>query len=284
MAALRSFAITTLLLIGVLPASGGSPRFADPGNDSLFVQSAASVLNRNFTGSDLSYLLLDARSGRLVASRWDDPNRPIPLGSLVKPFTAIAYGEQNGYRYPSHVCHGTVNGCWLPRGHGQINLTSAIEYSCNSYFQQLAAGVTAQNVSTVATRFGVEAPENSATASTFVGIGDAWPISPLRMAHAYLELIQRRDQPGIHEIVEGMALSAQQGTGAAVDRALVQRRALVKTGTAPCTHRDHAPGDGFVITLFPADDPRILLLLRVHGAPGAQAAAVAGDVLKQMGE
>jgi len=282
MVTLRTLALVIFLLALPLPLPGGSPGDSDA--NSLFIQSAARTLNRDFNRADLSYLLLDARSGQLVASRWDDSRRPIPLGSLVKPFTALAYGEQGGYRYPLTVCHGTVNGCWLPHGHGQLNLTSAIGYSCNAYFQALAYALNVNSVSTVATRFAIDPPKDSATPATFVGIGSAWPISPMRIARAYLELIRRRDQPGIREIVDGMALSAEKGTGAAVDRALVPRKALVKTGTAPCSHTNHAPGDGFVIAAFPADNPRILLLLRVHGAPGAQAAAVAGKILKQIGE
>lgn len=282
MGTVRTLAVFIALVAIPLASSGGSPCESD--SDLLFLQSVTRILNRDFNRADLSYLLLDAHSGQLIDSRWDDPERPIALGSLVKPFTALAYGEQNGYRYPRHVCHGTVSGCWLSRGHGQLNLTAAVENSCNAYFRVLAAAVDSQSLSSVTSRFGIEPPSASATTVTFVGIGSAWPISPLHMARAYLELIRRRDQPGIREIVDGMALSAEKGTGAAVDRALVPQKALVKTGTAPCTHAEHAPGDGFVIVGFPADSPRILLLLRVHGAPGAQAAAVAGNILKQIGE
>jgi len=56
----------------------------------------------------------------------------------------------------------------------------------------------------------------------------------------------------------------------------------VKTGTAPCTHGDHAPGDGFTVAILPAHQPRILLMVRVHGVPGAQAAKVAGSMLREM--
>jgi hypothetical protein len=76
-----------------------------------------------------------------------------------------------------------------------------------------------------------------------------------------------------------MAQSAEHGTGAAVDRALRFPDALVKTGTAPCTHSPRAPGDGFAIVLTPADQPQILLMVRVHGVPGAQAAKTAGLML-----
>lgn len=102
------------------------------------------------------------------------------------------------------------------------------------------------------------------------------------MARAYVELIRRRDEPGVRMVLDGMAQSARQGTGAEVDRALPYSDALAKTGTAPCTHARHAPGDGFTIVLAPADQPQILLLVRVHGVPGAQAARTAGQMLRRI--
>jgi len=52
---------------------------------------------------NLSYLLLDAHSGSILASNWRDANIPIPLGSLVKPFAALAYGEKHQFKYPVHL-------------------------------------------------------------------------------------------------------------------------------------------------------------------------------------
>jgi Penicillin binding protein transpeptidase domain len=218
----------------------------------------------------------------VIASRWNDLDIPIPMGSLVKPFTALAYGEHHAFVYPTHVCRGKATGCWLPRGHGQVNLTTAIAYSCNSYFRMLAGLTSAKEVSNLAVRFDLESPEASASAPALVGIGKAWRISPIKMAHAYLQLVAQRDQVGIHEVVEGMALSARQGTGAAIDRALPFRDALVKTGTAPCSHRKRAPGDGFALVLWPMTQARILLLVRVHGVPGANAAISAGAILRRV--
>jgi hypothetical protein len=274
------------MLLALLPSgsaqvpAAGSERSAD----SLFAQSAAELLNRDFTNPDLSFLLLDAKSGNVLASRWDDRDAPIPMGSLVKPFTALAYGERHDFHYPAHVCRGTASGCWSPRGHGDVTLTTAVAYSCNSYFQMLASALNAQEVSLTATDFGIEKPDASAGGRALGGIGTLWLISPMKMAHAYLELVSRRDQPGVREILDGMALSGRRGTGSAVDRALPFHDALVKTGTAPCTHAKRAPGDGFVITLWPKDESRVLLLLRVHGKPGSQVAETAGEMLRRIGE
>ena len=284
---MRNVVLLSLVsLLALSPSSGiaGAPALdrTNPPRSSLFAQSAGQILNRDFPGGDISFLLLDARTGKVLASRWDNPQAPIPLGSLVKPFTALAYGEHHAFRYPAHICRGTATGCWLPHGHGEVDLPSAIAYSCNSYFRALTANMTAVDVSPTAMRFGLEPPPPETSGPTLAGLGNRWLISPLNMARAYLEFVRRRDQPGVRQILAGMAQSAEQGTGAEVDRALPFSDALVKTGTAMCTHAKRAPGDGFTIAMSPSDDPQILLMVRVHGVPGAQAAKTAGQMLSRL--
>jgi cell division protein FtsI/penicillin-binding protein 2 len=163
-------------------------------------------------------------------------------------------------------------------------VVSAIEHSCNSYFRMLTAEMTAADVAPVAQSLGLQTPEPGASGIALAGIGDHWQISPLSMARAYVELARRREQPGIRQIVYGMEESAERGTGAEIDRALGRADAVVKTGTAPCTHSRHGVGDGFVIALVPAADPQILLMVRVHGVPGALAARTAGQMLRDIEE
>lgn len=282
-----SLALTVGLLIGPLSVGRACISALDRVDlvpATLFSQSAAEVLHRDFSDDRISYLLLDAQSGAVIASRWEHPETPIPLGSLVKPFTTLAYGEQHAFRYPGHVCRGTPTGCWLPRGHGRVDLTAAIAYSCNSYFRALTREMTAAEVSPIAHRFGFQAPSREISGAALAGLGNHWRIAPLSMAHAYLELVRHRDQPGVREILDGMAESAFRGTGTAVDGSLPYPNALVKTGTAACMHSTHAPGDGFTMALVPADQPRLLLMVRVHGVPGAQAAHTAGQMLRRIQE
>lgn len=283
--------IALLLMIGVLalcPAVGPPLPVVRAESaavrSSLFAQSAARILEREFASREVSFLLLDVRTGAVLASRWDDAGKPIPMGSLVKPFTALAYGEEHQFRYPTHVCLGGAGGCWLPRGHGEIDITSAIADSCNSYFRMLTASMTSADVVPAAGRFGLDPPASQLSGPDLIGVGNRWSISPIHMAHAYLELNRQREQPGVRDVVKGMAQSARQGTGSEVDRALRHSSALVKTGTAACTHHDHAPGDGFVVALVPAVQPELLLMLRVHGVPGARAALTAGRMLGRIEE
>lgn len=251
---------------------------------SLFTQSAAQVLDREFGERSVSYLLFDARTGILLSTHWDDAGRPIALGSLVKPFTALAYAEAHDFQYPKYFCKGEASGCWQLHPHGELDIVSAIAVSCNSYFRTLAANLSAEQLLPTSSRFGLDSPDSELTGPGLMGLGDRWLISPLHMAHAYLELYRRRDQPGVRELLAGMARSAQHGTGAGVGQALRHADALVKTGTAQCTHPHPAPADGFVIAMVPAAQPEILLMIRVHGVAGARASVTAGRMLSRLEE
>jgi len=287
----RLTVLTTALLVATSPlcggATGGQTRgvvqaAAGISHRSLYAQSARQILDREFKSKDLSYLLFDAQAGTLLASRWPEADQPIPLGSLVKPFTALAYAEHHAYRYPVYVCRGAASGCWQQRPHGKLNLVSAMAYSCNSYFREMTSHLTGDQVREISTQFGFDSPAPALTGPPLMGLGDEWPISPLRLAHAYLELADRREEPGVREILMGMEDSAKWGTGAGVGRALKHSHALVKTGTAVCRHAQRAPGDGFVIALAPAEQPELLLMIRVHGVSGATAAVTAGKMLARL--
>jgi cell division protein FtsI/penicillin-binding protein 2 len=285
MVAIRSIAlILGLIALSLLPSSGrAGPVAPESANGlSLFAQSAEEALNRDFPSRDISFLLVEARTGRLLVSRWDGPDIAIPMGSLLKPFAALAYGEQHDYQYPGHACRGTRTGCWLPRGHGDVDLTTAIAQSCNSYFRMLTANLTAADVSDTAMRFGLDRPGPDASGAELAGLGTRWRTSPLQVAQAYLELIRQREQPGVRQILDGMALSERRGTGAAIHREFPYPDALAKTGTAACTHSRRSPGDGFAVVLTPVDNPQILLMIRVHAVPGAQAAKIAGQMLRRL--
>ncbi len=252
---------------------------------SLYEQSLSALLARRFAFLGVSYLLVDASTGRLLGARWEDPERPVPMGSLVKPFTALAYGEAHGFRYPEYVCRGEIDGCWLARGHGRTGIEQAIAQSCNAYFTRLAANVDPEDSARVARSFGIAHDPDKAGRGELIGLGSDWRVTPFEMARAYCELVSHSHDRGTSELIQGMALSAEIGTGRAVTTALRGRpvavsRVLTKTGTAPCVHAPKAPGDGYAIALWPAESPHYALLVGVHGVPGSRAAAVCGEILR----
>lgn len=232
----------------------------------LHAQAAAAVLQQRFSDPDLSYLLLDD-AGQIAAQRWEEPERELPIGSLIKPFLALAYGRTHE-SFPTYRCLGGKT-CWLPRGHGTLKIRQAIAFSCNSYFHQLYTQAEPGFAAPVFARFGLSAETD----------GHSGRASPLALARAYLELAARPRDKVVNAVMDGMALSARMGTGKAAGVELPHIPMLAKTGTAPCTHSRSVPGDGFAVLLMPADHPRAVLLVRVHGRPGAFAAGVAGKMM-----
>ncbi len=244
---------------------------------SLVDQSAAIVLNRIAPDSAVSYLLAEVGTGREIAARWPRVDDPVPVGSLVKPFTALAYGETHGFRFPVSNCRGEQDHCWLPQGHGRLDIGRAIAYSCNAYFLELAREVNPEVLVAITERYGLGAPPAEVDPAAFIGLGTSWKNAPFAVARAYSELIARPNDPGVRGILAGMALSARLGTGRGVSPG-----AYAKTGTAPCIHQSREAGDGYVIALFPIPTPRYNLLVRVHGVPGSHAAFVCGKMRRAL--
>ncbi|MBI4549465.1 MAG: penicillin-binding protein 2 [Candidatus Omnitrophica bacterium] len=87
-----------------------------------------------------------------------------PPGSVFKLVSAIA-GLETGKITPSTTffCHGSYRlrpnsrafKCWNPNGHGYVNLTQAIERSCNVYFYQVGARVGVENLSKYSHKLGL---------------------------------------------------------------------------------------------------------------------------------
>lgn len=233
----------------------------------LLTLALAAALN----GADANYIVVDVRTRQVVKQDWPDAGQPLPVGSLVKPFTALA---ANG-PFPELVCNGTIDHCWLAKGHGRIGFRDALANSCNAYFLELARGVDAHSLEVVAAKFGIPSPDLE-TPEARIGVGRNWQVSPLALTRAYCELTSRAAEPRVAEILAGMKLAAESGTARAIGRG-----ALAKTGTAPCVANRKHKGDGFTIVLAPADSPRIAVLVRVHGLPGAEAAKSAAIILNR---
>jgi cell division protein FtsI/penicillin-binding protein 2 len=255
--------MTTLLLLLAVGMAGGRDVRSGIGND---------------VGSEVNYIAVDVRDGAIIEQHWTDATAPIPLGSLVKPFTALAYSGT----FPEFVCKGSASRCWLAHGHGHVGFREALAQSCNAYFLNLAREIDPVTLDVVAAKFGIAGPEVD-SAEARIGLGDGWRISPLGLVHAYAELASRAGEPRVNEILGGLELAARSGTASAVGRG-----ALAKTGTARCArigagNHNHST-DGFTMVLAPADSPRIALLVRVHGVTGAEAAKSAARILRGMRE
>ena len=281
----RKWFLTCVLLVAALLMSHAtSAPIQNAPEQQLFSQTARARLQRDFANPDISWLLMDA-SGNVVADRWlaqDRQEQSVSPGSLVKPFLALAYAEQHNNEFPKVRCLGTETHCWLPSGHGTLGLEEAIAQSCNTYFLELAEQVNRGQAAQTFARYGLAGPASSSTADSLIGLGKEWKEPPLAVAKAYLQLEKEQQLSVQGRIVRGMLESAAHGTARAVDVALGPNAALAKTGTAFCSHTPKGAADGFTVVLYPAAQPRLLLLVRVHGETGAQSAKIAGAMLRSL--
>ena len=244
---------------------------------------ASAVLEKKFSAKEISYLLLNAQ-GDLLAQRWSDGmDVPISPGSLLKPWLAVAYGEQHQNVFPMLHCEGTAGHCWLAHGHGTLALPQAIAFSCNSYFLQIASDVDRGRARQSLARYGLHGPMDGTSDSSMLGLGAEWKESPQALLKAYLTLSTEHGQSIQTMLQDGMVASANHGTAKAIGSVIGMNGAMAKTGTAQCTHHPKSSGDGFSVVIYPAAQPRFAFMVRVHGVPGAASAGVAAAMLQALG-
>jgi cell division protein FtsI/penicillin-binding protein 2 len=277
---LPSLRILTAALITLLTVTASAQT---SGPTSLLAQTTQFTLSRlwpSTTNPHLSWLVLDTTTGQILAQQWPALDQPIPVGSLTKPFLALAYATTHT-TFPHITCYGNsgltpsgqpIDRCWLPRGHGPLNLPTALANSCNAYFLGLSRTIDLTALHTVTQTYNLPDPPLNATPATLIGLNATWQIPPLAIARAYAKLLS---QPDAEPVLAGLHLATQQGTAIA----LRSEDALAKTGTAPCQKHCLITSDGLIIALTPAANPRILLFVRQQGATGAATAAIAAQML-----
>ena len=295
-----------------------APLRAQEASSSLYGQAATMLLDRSFPSTLIEYLLLDVRTRQILAVRWPNAELPIPVGSLLKPFVALAYGEVHAGTYSSSSfspsrqfpvlhCRGKRDGCWREGGHGSVALEQAIAESCNAYFLALARDLSASGtgsgsgdglvaIDRVSAAYGLPAPPPDSITGQgelriprmLIGVTPEWRISPIALAHAYATLAAQSQSAFTSRLLRGMKLAAGPG-GTASKVGRHPGGVLAKTGTAPCvpgadpdSGRCVANGDGLVVVLSPAENPELLLLVRQRGTTGAQTAEVAGQMLSRL--
>ncbi|MCX6620633.1 MAG: hypothetical protein NTY38_06075 [Acidobacteria bacterium] len=208
----------------------------------LGAESLAILLDRRLP-EDAEYIVLETSAPGVVKSRWREAEQPLSMGSLMKPLIAVEYARRHRYRYPVLTCR---RGCWSPLPHGRLDLPHALAVSCNNYFHTLMEG-------SVSVR-----------------------LAPTELLRWYSDLAARAQEPGIQPVLAGLALAAESGTARGIGRG-----SLAKTGTGPCSHQPKGSGDGFVVVLTPAAQPRVAVMVRLHNRPGSQAAVACGRVLQE---
>ncbi len=222
--------------------------------------------------SALRWIAMDS-TGNILDLNWRASNNPASFGSLLKPFLALSYLATHA-QAPMIECRGI--GCWSPRGHGRQDLVTALANSCNVYFLQLAQTVNRAALDLTCVSYGLALPPRSWPASRLIGLGDGWPQIPLAVARAFASLARDRADSRVKLVLAGMQRCSQMGTAKQLGFPC-----YAKTGTAPCSDPRDGLGDGFVIAMYPLDQPRRIILLSRHNTTGAVTARSVKPLLQR---
>jgi cell division protein FtsI/penicillin-binding protein 2 len=211
-------------------------------------------------------------TGRICEANWRDASQPACFGSLLKPFLAIAYLATHS-QAPVITCSGAAAGCWYRKGHGKQDLVAALANSCNVYFLHIAEALNRAAFDLTCMSYGLAPASRSWPASRLIGLGEGWPQTPLAAVRAFGLLARNAAEPHARLVLSGMLRCSESGTAKGIGQ-----RCYAKTGTAaPSESRDS--GDGYIVAIYPVEQPRRILLFSQRHTTGADAAREAGRLL-----
>ncbi len=258
--------------------------------------------------------LLGGRSGLLLAIRpatgelllrVDRRERPgpVPFGSLVKPFTLLAWSRDHGAsELPLAYCApGGPPACWYPQGHGQVDAEAALAWSCNAWFRELAGGLHPGRLEEVLRDHGLPGfPPGGRILELAVGLDERHRAEPARLLDGFVAMVTGRlvrSGPRVGTFVgvreraawvegllhRGLAGAGLEGTARQAGKALGGRRLLAKTGTAA---RISAEGvelpdgtSGWFCGLVGSGSEAVAALVRMDQGTGSLDAAPIGGAL-----
>lgn len=289
---LRVYAIAA-----VLAALGGSSR----------AQQAASWTNATAgiesSFGDARIVVLDIRSGIVLASRRlkDLVHTVAVPGSALKPIL-LFQSIQSGLWNPDRAvpCHRNLQIrehrllCSHPLG-APFEAREALAWSCNTYFAEFARAIPPDHLEQMLRTAGIIgathlAPDESVAEFrkprtvedaelAVLGI-DGIRVTPLELAAAYRWLAQRMaaepNSAATRTVYGGMVDSATFGIAEHVRSGGVP--VAGKTGTAE--NEQSKQSHGWFAGFAPVPDPKIVIVVYLPAGRGAEAALVAGQVLR----
>jgi len=215
--------------------------------------------------------------GRAVAPP-DAPQGPLPIGSLAKPFVALAWARAHPGT-PSPVVRCTqASRCWTASGHGAVGLVRATAVSCNSYFRALAAETPSDTLASTLREAGFLVPDPLDAEAAIglpnpAGLLSAEPAAVLRAYAALLREPWPRAEELRRELLAGLRDSARVGTAAG----LADAGFHAKTGTVPAIDGRPRTSSGWAIAIDEAGRGALALL---HPGTGRQAARALASRLR----
>ncbi len=247
-------------------------------------------------------VVLSVESGRILASYHPRvaAQRVVFPGSAIKPFVLLELlrsgkvGAETEWVCRRHVQVGSRNlDCQHVRTVEAMNAERALAYSCNSYFTEMGARLTDQQLTAALRRAGFGAPTGLETQEATGGFHPAstrsmlrlqaigeegLAVTPLQIAAAYrwLAMQSRTSESAVETVIAGMEGAVEYGTaqGARVEAMSIAG----KTGTASAEEGawTHAWFAGFA----PAAKPEVVVVVFLERGHGSTAAELAGTILK----
>lgn len=210
----------------------------------------------------------------------DGPTRPV--GSLQKPFVLEAWARAHPGQRPAAFTCTRASGCWLPAGHGRLELARATSVSCNAFFLELARATPAELLAQVLRERGfvVAEPLSPEAAIGLIGPRAAGEvaIAPQALLVAYRELLRSPWSQGEalrQELLRGLRESALTGTASG----LGQRGYWAKTGTVPALDGQPLSTSGWTLAL---DEAGFAVLALLPRGTGREAARELGQLLPRL--
>lgn len=245
---------------------------------------------------DAVVLVADARTGRLLGGlRMSDARTArFAPASLFKLAIAVTLLEGSARPDAEYRCTGadTLGNrpyrCWLPSGHGTLDLDGAIAVSCNIYFRNAARRLSRSTLGSRARSLGLLPPDYSARISDETLLGRTAPVSPAELMQTALVLASRGrlarppltlSAPRYRALYTGLRECVRSGTA----HSAWSRRTTIggKTGTAeiPGVPGGHA---GWFVGFAPFERPQYAIVVLKRRGVGSDAAAIAREVLETL--
>jgi len=238
-----------------------------------------------------AYLVIELASKRVVAeSRPDVLSSAIAPGSVIKIATLIAAMEQGVVDDATRIaCRRTVTvdghtlTCVHPDLHRPLGASEALGYSCNVFFATVARRVPRAALDDVLVRMGLGPSERGApTALVALGLAGV-RVTPRTLLDGFIKVTGsapwfRMSDRTRATVMSGLRMAATVGTASAFGSAGIP--ALAKTGTALMAGGGY---HGVVVATTTHSTPAYAVVVIVPGRAGADAAALAVDVLRKSG-
>ncbi len=237
--------------------------------------------------SNPCFIVSDVKTDRILYnSNSEFSSRELFPGSLLKPFTILTAGGSDKI----FTCTGWSDDstrCWIREGHGDLNLTQALAYSCNSYF------ITYLKDKLEVKEYYLKLSEYLNFSGTFsekdyilesIGLGTSIKTTPLNILRAYNKLY--RENPNeLSTIRQGMKECAYYGTGVLLPEISGIIDLLCKTGTSYRIKEDGSldptKNTGWFLIMYPAEEPVISLLTVIDASRSDYAVKEGAKFLKR---